>query len=100
MKRVLYLIASGMLIASVVGVVPASAQSLAAAQAQGQSGSTSATNFPIQGTGTTAAGVPADFTGHFLISKFEVVNGRLVAVGRLTAQSPRRGSKRRCPSRT
>lgn len=83
MKRVLYLLASGMLIASFVGVVPASAQSLAAAQTQAQSGSTSATNFPIKGTGTTAAGVPADFTGHFLISKFEVVNGQLVAVGRL-----------------
>jgi len=82
MKRVLYLIASGLLIASVVGVAPASAQGQN--QAPGRNRGTTDSNFPVQGTGTTTAGVPADFTGNFQVSKFQVVNGQLMAVGHLT----------------
>jgi hypothetical protein len=40
--------------------------------------------FPVSGTGTTAAGIPVNFSGTFTIQKFDVQRRAVVAVGSLT----------------
>jgi hypothetical protein len=63
---------------------PAAAAPPPTAPQAGATAPVSTTSVPISGTGTTADGVLATFTGSFDLTKFAVQNGQLVAVGNLT----------------
>lgn len=67
--------------------------------APGQNRGSTSSTFPVTGNGTSSTGVPVDFTGNFAVDHFEVANGALQAVGKLTGTVTAAGAQTQVPER-